>query len=323
MHISHPSRRWIYYRLSQRKDSVTAVIEDMGARNLLLPQEKQSLIAFTKEVAEFRRRQHIPEDFSPRAPINKNTIAFLKRWGIYGMWLNDPYVRQAEAYLGEGPIRYALEVMLLGPVSPATIATRLRQRFALTEQRMNPMVVRAYASYFWDYSVWTPSQWTAAIFGWMPKGDKSTLLMALRAPRTPSGASLVLGISDGDIEELSPAEQFSIARHLGWRMFIQHATTEFPSLARTQGAQTALAIMQVASENEDRYRGGSNELLNRLRAIRVHSSAEVIPTIYDVDVVRDALPAAASVDEGVEKIEHPKITKAEKTPAETPEKENV
>jgi hypothetical protein len=288
MQISYPARHFIYYRISQRKDPLDKIIEDLGQKDLPLPQDLMVFQDFVKKVRAFKDQLEIPSAFDPTAKVlNATTVAFLKKWGIQGIWLRDPDVLRAEDYLYEGPIRMALEVMLLGPIAPSTIAERIRQRFGLSEKVMNTAVVRAYAHYFWDTRCWTPSQWATAIFEWMPKGDKTSFLMALRAPRTPTGAAMVLGMADNDIETMDPAAMFDVMRHFGMRMFMQHATTELSSFARTQGALAAFQIAQQAADAVDRFRGGNNELLAAIGRVSVRQVGQTYPTIYDLPAQRN------------------------------------
>jgi hypothetical protein len=297
LQIAHPSRHYIYYRLSTRTHKLSAVFEDLGAMGILLPQDATAFEAFYKQVHAFTQAWHVPVAFNPATkPFDAATVRFLRQWGIHGMWAKDPDVRKAEEMLYEGQIRYALEVMLLGPLAAHTIAGRIRERFDLNEKVMNTAVVRAFSHYFWDTRAWSPHQWANAIFDWMPKGDKTALLMALRAPKTPVGATMVMAAADGDIEALEPGDMFDVAKHYAWRMFMQHATTEIPSFPRTQAALAAFQIMAQAADASERHRGGSKEILNAIARIGVRQSAEVTATIYDIPAERrDAMASLPSV----------------------------
>lgn len=306
MHVYHPSRRYIYYRFSKRTDKLDVILRDMGDLNLPIPQEITEFKTFVGSLVRTRESMHVPALFAPKQrPLNQPTIDFLRRWGVHGMWLGEEAVQTAQELLYEAPLRYALEVMLLGPVSPQTIAERLRDRFALPESIMNPLVVRAYAHYFWDYTALTPAQWTNLIFNWMPKGDKSVLLMALRAPRTPSGASMVLSIADGDIDKIRPQEMFDSIRNHAWRAFMQHATTDLPSLARTQAMLYAFQIVRESSDAGDAHRGGDNELVAALSRFEAKTGPQTTATIYDIPLVRelppDVVADATAVTEAEEK----------------------
>lgn len=307
--ISHPARHYIYYRLSTRSHTVKSIFTDLGSMGIVLPQDAEQFEELCVSVHDFVRWWKIPSSFRPDGkPFDSATVKFMRQWGIHGMWAKNEDVVAAEALLYEGHVRYALEVMLLGPLAPSTIAARIRERFSLSEKAVNTAVVRAFAHYFWDTSVWSPHQWSRAVFDWMPKGDKTPMLMALRAPKTPAGAAMVLAAADGDLETLEPGEMFQIIQHYGWRMFMQHATTELPSFPRTQAALAAFQITSQAAEAAERYRGGSKEIVAAIARIGVRHSNEVMPTVYDVPAVRvdSAKTLSSVIDSTAEVVEEEK-----------------
>lgn len=288
MHIYHPSRHYIYYRFSRRTDKIDKILQDMGDLNLPLPQNAAVFDRFVKDLLRVRKSMRIPYAFAPKErPLNQPTIEFLRTWGIHDMWLRARPVEIAEDLLMHGGLRPVLETMLLGPVSPNTIADRLRTRFNMSADVINPLVIRAYAHYFWDPAALNSAQWTSMIFGWMPGGDKSTLLMALRAPRTPSGAQMVLNIADGDVDQLTPQETYDSIRGYAWRAFMQHATTDKPSLARTQAMLHAFTIIKDAGDAADAHRGGDNEIVAALSRFHAKTGSPQTATVYDIPAVRE------------------------------------
>lgn len=293
--IVHPSRHYIYYRLSRNADKIDKILQDMGDLTLPIPQGGREFDKFVRKLFAFRRTSMlVPSGFNPlQKPLNRQTIDFLKKWRIHGMWLGEPSVERAAELLFEAPIRHSIEIMLLGPIAPAAIAERVRQRYSLPEAVMNVGVIRAYAHYFWDYTALTIPQWISTFYDWLPPGDKTAQLSAIQAPRTPAGAALVLSLADGNLETVHPSDLYDTVKSFGYRMFMQHALFDRPTLARTQGALAAFQIMQQAGAEADKYRGGDTDLLTEFDRLEQRFDTARTADLHSLPVAKEHLALTA------------------------------
>lgn len=290
MWIAHPSRHYLYYRLSRNADSIDKILGDFRDLGLAIPLGTRTLDDFIRKLLRFRREHFlVPSGFNPLAkPLSRPTLDFLKKWKIHGMWLREEMVARAEDLLHVPSVRFPLDVMLLGPIQPSHIAERLKRRYDLPDAVMNPAVVRAYAHYFWDYGALTLPQWSDTIYNWFPAEDKTALLSALHAPRTPAGAALVMSVADGSLDTVPASEMFDTVRAMGFRMFMQHALFQGASLSRTQGALAAFQIMQGAGAEADKYRGGDSDLVKEFD--RIEQQYDTVPQAHpQISIGREAL----------------------------------
>lgn len=292
--LHHPARHYIHYLLSRRTLSIRNLLEHLGDLNFPLPQERAGIEDLVGDLQRLQKDMKIPAGFNPTDPNpNPATAAFFERWKIGAMWRRDPFVKHATDAMMEPHIRRSLEVMLLGPLNVAAIANRLADRWSMSPDVMNARTIREFSHYYWLYSSMNVSQWRNFFFTHYPKGDHSDLLMALNAPRTGAGAALTLAVSDRGADSLSSADAYNAFRNTAFVMYMQHATMERPSLARTQGAFFALQTFRMAEEELDKTRGASAELLEELRKMETVYDRGRVLTIREVPVLRPLLPTGA------------------------------
>lgn len=290
--LRHPARHYIHYLLSRRTLSVKDLLQHLGDLNIPLPQERTAFNDLAGDLLRLQKEMKIPAGFDPTVENpNAATVAFLKNWKIGAMWRRDPFVDHATDALLEPHIRRGIEVMLLGPLSHQAIAQRITTRWGLSQDVMNVRVIREFSHYYWLYDSMNTMEWRNFFFTHYPKGDHSDVMMALQAPRTGAGAALTLAVSDRGADSLSTADVYNAMRNNAFVMFMQHATMEKPSLARTQGAFFALQAFRSAEEELDKTRGASAELLEELRKMETVYDRGRVLTIREVPVLRPLLPS--------------------------------
>jgi hypothetical protein len=285
MSLRHPARNYIYYLLSRRTLKIQEVVEHLSELQLPLPQDRIELVAFIQKIQAVQRSMKIPPGFDPRSDApNPQTRAFFAQWKIAGMWRKDPFVAQAGDYLHEPHIRRALEVMLLGPLTPQLIANRICRRWGLPETSMNPRVVREFAHYFWDYDAFNTSEWMNFIRHHLSGGDNTDYAVSLKVPRTKEGVMVALALADRGADAMSDTEFYSLARSSAMVTFIQHALLDKPSMGRSIAMQNALNTFKLSADELDKHRGASAELLDELRKIDTVHDRLVPTTIHDLPI---------------------------------------
>lgn len=297
--LRHPARHYIYYLFSKRGMTTAEVIAHLDDLRMPLPQLDMDLVRFTHRVVRARQEMEFPPNFDPLAKeLNAETLAFLTQWQIYDMWRHDHFVGLAVDLLNEPVIRRMVEALLLGPLSPTAIAARVANRFGFTPDAMNVRVIKAYAHYFWDPTAMSQSEWQTLIAKWLPDENNNDYLAALKAPRSPAGAALVLALSDRSAESLTPVVQYQAMRDHGFSLFMEHALLQSrPSLPRTQAAFMAFQMVRMADEELTKHRGGSADLLEEFKKIEtiydaskvttVKELPSIAPAVIDVKVVED------------------------------------
>lgn len=299
--LRHPSRHYVYFLFSRRTMDVATIIKQLRELSLPVPFEadEAGLKVFAKELLDARVKMKFPAGYNPLAP-NEQTRAFFKRWKIADMWAKDEFVGRAIDVLNEPRIRRMMETMILGPLSVRDIAMRVAKRFGLRETAMNTRVVRAYMHYFWDDTVMTETEWRRFV------GGNSDYMTALTAPRTPVGAALTIAAADrGGGQSLNSVAMYSAIRDQGFRMFMEHALYDRPSLNRTQAALFALNIITTAEEELDKNRGGSAELLEELYKIETVYDTQKVTTIHELPTIRKSLPGPPVIDAEAEVVAKP------------------
>lgn len=293
--LRHPSKRYIHYLFSKRAYNLATVVDHLGSLLLPVPSDAKVLEQFVIDLGLERARMRVPANYDPTSrPMGDATRRFLEDWRIYDMWSGDPFVGRAVDCLFEPHIRRMMEVLLLGPFTMRSIARILQNRFDLTQEVMNPRVVAAYAHYFWDYDALSTPDWHGFTHGWI-RGDITDYRVALLAPRNASGVATTLAVIDRGGEELNPVARYSTARDYGFKMFMEHALLQQPTLGRTQAAMFALQIMIQSEAELDKRRGGSAELLEELKKLEVVHDTSEIKTIHDLPVVKHhALPESTT-----------------------------
>lgn len=266
--IKHPARHYIYYLLSKRILDAKGVLQDLVDLGLPVPQVDFDFEPLVLEITRVKATMRFPAPFNPRATApNVETLAWLKQWKVYDIWMGSSYVAAATDILAEPNVRHLLELLLLGPLSPQAIAERIVERFQLPPHVMNSAVVRAYAHYFWDLNALDPAQWRRFLHAHYA-GVVTDYLAALQAPRSAAGAAFVIAVADKDPQLLDAAERYEAASTLAFRMMMHHALAERPTTGATYAAFTALNMMRMADLELDKHRGGSSLLIDELRRLR-------------------------------------------------------
>lgn len=289
--IRHPARHYIYYMFSKRGLGIEQVCLHLDDLRLPLPQDEKVLDRFMRSLVRTRREMNFPPGFDPLAESpNAETQAFLTKWQISDIWRQDPFVGLAVDLLEEPIIRRMMEALLLGPLSPAAIADRIKHRFGLTEAAMNVRVVRAFAHYFWDIAALSMPEWRTLIATWLPDKNNNDYLAALTSPRTPAGAALTLALVDRSAESLNPVAQYTAFRDMAFSMFMEHALLQSqPSLPRSQGAFMTFQLVKMADEELTKHQGGSAELLEEFKRIQTMYDASRITSVKDLPALAPAI----------------------------------
>lgn len=298
--LHHPARHYIYYLFSKRGMKTSEVITHLDDLRMPLPQLDVEMVKFTRNLISERNSMNFPPGFNPRDDkMNADTIAFLGYWQIGDIWRDDPFVKLAIDVLNEPIVRRMVEALLLGPISPASVAARIRDRFGFDESVMNVRVIRAFSHYFWDVTALSPAGWKTLIAKWLPDVNNNDYLAALNAPRSPAGAALTLALVDRSAESLNPVVHYSAMRDHAFSLFMEHVLLQSkPGLQRTQGAFMAFQMVKMADEELTKHRGGSADLLEEFRKIQTvydHSrvaSVKELPSlsekaVIDVDPVEE------------------------------------
>ncbi len=297
--LRHPAQHYIYYLLSRRNTKVKGIIEHLSELQIPLPQDKDALVRFVQRILAVQKGMQIPPGFDPTAEVpNAQTAAFFSHWKIGSIWRRDPFVNRAADVLFEPHIRRGIEVMLLGPLSPANIARRTCTRWAMPESALNPRVIKEYGHYYWNYNSMNQSQWKSFLVEHFPKyTDNTDYALALTVPRTKEGALLALSMSDRGADAMTDTEMYTMMRNSTAVMFMQHALLERPSIQRSQSVLSAITSFKLATEELDKHRGASAELLDELRKMEPIYDRGMVATLHDLPVRRPELPAHTTKEE--------------------------
>lgn len=297
--LTHPARHYIYYLISRKTYKLKDLVEHLSSLHIPLPQDRRALEKFIQQLLFIQKNMKIPGGFNPLdSQPNENTKKFLAEWKIGSMWRRDPFTDYATDMVHEAPIRRSLEVLLLGPLQPIDIARRVASRWGFDETVMNPRVVRDFSHYFWDPKCMNASQWKAFFYDYYPKfTDNVDYAMAINVSRTREGALLVMSLSDRGADGLSNSELYSMMRNASGLAFLQHAYLERPSAGRATAMLATINSFKIATEELDKARGGSQELLEELRKMEpVYDKTPVI-SVYDLTVSK---PTPALPDNTIE-----------------------
>lgn len=297
--LLHPAQRYIYYLLSRRNSKIKGILEHLSELQIPLPQDTDALVKFTGRLIALQKCMVLPPGFDPTAEVpNPQTAAFLNHWKIGSMWRRDPFVVRAEDILFDPHVRRSIEVMLLGPLTHVDIARRVCTRWGMPESALNPRVIREYSHYYWNYGVMNQSMWKDFLHSYFHRfADNTDYAMALSVPRTREGAILALSMSDRGADAMSDTEMYTMMRNSTAVMFMQHALLERPSITRSQSVLSAITSFKMATEELDKHRGASAELLDELRKMEPIYDHGIVATINDIPVRRPELPANTEKNE--------------------------
>jgi hypothetical protein len=296
--LRHPARHYIYYLFSKRALNTEQVLGHLDELRLPLPQDAKELTNFTARLIAERQKMRIPANFDPSGEtVNAETANFLMEWKIFDIWRRDPFVGAASDVLNEPLIRRMVEALLLGPLSPAAVARRVRERFGLPEAAMNVAVIKAFTHYYWDISCMSMPEWRAFITKNFPDTDNQDFLAAAMAPRNAAGAAVVLALTDRSADTLTPAVRYQAMLDQAWNMFMGHSLLQTrPSIQRTQGALLAFQMVKMADDELAKHRGGSADLLEEFRRIDTIYDQQRLNTVQDLPALRAPARLPAIID---------------------------
>lgn len=258
--INHPARHFIYYLLSRRTNRAAVILDrllDLG----LMPETPYYAKELARQILVAQKKVVPPSGFTKDLSEEKAS-AFLETWKIGDFWRRTPEIKQAKAILTGNPeVRRAIEIMLLGPISPSDIALRIQKRYGATSKEVNTAVVRLYGHYFWNIAAMSRSSWVSFLEMLVGDHDRTAYLAALQAPRSSSGVTLTLMYAERVEDEIDPVATYTTVRNLAFRQFMETSLTAHPKvslLAKSQAALLSLQAMRAAEEELVRLRGVSN-----------------------------------------------------------------
>lgn len=264
--------------------STAQIVNTLRDLGVPLPQKNDDLMKFIEAVVRARQELVFPVNFDPTTEVlNESTRSFLDDLQITSMWRQDEFVKCAYDLLFEPQIRRMIEALLLGPLSPLSIANRVRGRFGLSEAAMNVRVIKSYSHYFWDTTALSPPEWKTLIAHWLPDLDNTDYLAALNSPRSIAGAALTLAMVDRNADSLSPTTRYEAIRDHSFSMFMEHALLQTRSnVQRTQGAFMAFQMVRMADEEITKHRGGSADLLEEFKKLETELDHTKIKSVKDL-----------------------------------------
>lgn len=282
--LRHPFRRYIYYLFSRRGLSTAQIMSTLTDLGVPLPQKNDDAMKFIEAVVRARTQLIFPAGYDPTTdPLNEPTRAFLADLQITSMWKQDEFVKCAYDLLFEPQIRRMIEALLLGPLSPLSIANRVRNRFGFTEATMNVRVIKSYSHYFWDTTALSTPEWKTLIAHWLPDLDNTDYLAALNSPRSMAGAALTLALVDRNADALTPVARYEAVRDHAFSMYMEHALLQSRSnVQRTQGAYMAFQMLRMADEELTKHRGGSADLLEEFKKLETELDNSKIKSVKDL-----------------------------------------
>jgi hypothetical protein len=291
--LKHPARNFINYLISRRIYDTKTLVETLNRMGLQVPIDQEGIEGFILQLRPVRQAMVFPADWNPTArKPNALTEAFLKRWAISSAWRNDPAFNTAVDLLCDAQIRQTLQLMLLGPLSPITIADRIAKRFDLPPSVMNAATVKIYGHYFWDIGAMTGAEWKEYLQMYYP-AESFDYVCVLHAPRSRTGAMYTLAVADKDAELMDPAERYRLVSAAGFKRFMEHVFSGERSVGQTYAAFAALNIMRTGDDELSKYQGASTDLIEHLERMETVYDTKKPLSIADTGYIRPILNTTA------------------------------
>lgn len=98
----------------------------------------------------------IPASFQPQNKYHKESVAFLKKEQIYGLYHPDSTVQACFSILLNNKARQLIEDMLVGRIDPKDVAKKVNARLG---EYLTGEIVESYAHYFWNCSLLKVDDW--------------------------------------------------------------------------------------------------------------------------------------------------------------------
>lgn len=281
LNLEHPARYYIIFLLSRRQYTWGQVITQLLKQNMPVPSDEHLYEQFAQELRAAQQSLNFPPEYNPHNLKHRPTAEWLREHRIYDLWAGGPEVTHAIDILDQPSLRRELEIMLMGPLRYADIASRLVDLHGLDRHVMNVGTVRHYAHYFWNVEAVPAKKWPVWLSG-MPASEDYGAVFA--APRSQVGAALSLYVATRGGAGI-PKEQvmFRYVRDCCFMEFIKVAATKAPGMGKSNAMQGLVTSLIAAQEQVDMRRGGSAELLDELRRMeqrfddRRLTSAEELP----------------------------------------------
>lgn len=291
--LKHPARNFINYLISRRIYDTKTLVETLSRMGIQIPNDQDGIEELILQLRPVRQAMVFPAEWNPtaRSP-NAPTAAFLKRWAISSAWRNDPAFNTAVDLLCDAQIRQTLQLMLLGPLSPITIADRIAKRFDLPPSVMNAATVKIYGHYFWDIGAMTGAEWREYLQKHYP-AEAFEYVCVLQAPRSRTGAMFTLSVADKDVELMDPAERYRLVSAAGFKRFMEHAFGGERSIGQTYAAYAALNIMRTGDDELGKYQGASTDLIEHLNRLETVYDTKQPLSITDAAHIRPILNTTA------------------------------
>lgn len=284
LELGHPARYFIFYLLSKRQYTCAGVIAQLMKQNMPLPSDEKDLERFTSSIRDAQKSMVFPPNFDPRDLKHVPSMMWLRQHRIYDIWAGEPEVTYAIDLLDQPSIRRELEVMLLGPLKFADIATRLADLHGLDSSVMNVSTVRYYAHYFWNTEALSMQQWPKMLKN-IPESEDYFAVFS--APRSQVGAAMSVYVATRGGSGI-PKEHvmFRYLRDCCFMEFIKVAATRSPGMGKATAMQQLVSSLIAAQEQVDMRRGGSAELLDELRRMETRYDDRRLTTAEELPLHR-------------------------------------
>lgn len=293
--LLHPAKHYIVYLISRRSLGVPQILDRLQNMNLPVPQkgDKEARETLEAQIHQVKDSMSFPPGFNPRV-ASEETKEFLRYWKIQEAWEDGPYMQSAKALLFNPPVLRMARTLLLSPVNHKDVADRIRKRFNMKPAEMNPLVLKLFGHYFWDYGAVDREMWVKILTQWMPTRCDD-MIAALKAPRTTGGAALAVALVDQSAAgETDSITIYSTVREMAFQKFMEHMMAK-SSLQNTNAALMSLDMVIKADNELDKRRGGGAELLAEITRIKpIYDKPDVLKAsdLY----TNDSLPEGSYVD---------------------------
>lgn len=263
--LEHPARYYIFYLLSRRQYRVRDIIALMIQQNMPVPAGEDEFKALMRAIQQAQDQMRFPPGYNPRDRSHAPTAEWLHQHRIYDFWAGEPEVTYAIDILDQPSLRRELEIILLGPLRYADIATRLTDLHGLDPVVMNVATVRYFAHYFWNIEALPIKSWTKLLAS-IPGSDD--YFSVLNAPRSQVGAAMSVYIAtNGGSGIPKETVMFRFVRDCCFMEFIKVTSARAPGMGKSAAMAGLVTSLIAAQEQVDMRRGGSAELLDELRRI--------------------------------------------------------
>jgi hypothetical protein len=156
--MGHPSEFYVRFLLAKGWSNGTETFKTVS-----VTLKNYGLLEISQEAFE-----SIHDQFSPPPSFffqnrkHPSTANFMREQKIYTMWAPKAEERAAVELIRLPLVREAIQILLMGHVSPEDIATRVGGKF---NQEMTARAVQTYAHYFWNVDLCGFQEWAYHLHG--------------------------------------------------------------------------------------------------------------------------------------------------------------